>query len=85
MFEYIILSIYGHMLISGDLQFAYKACTSTTQWAWASREVTTYYNNNGSDIHSCLLDFSKAFDHIRYDKLVQKLLSTAVPPVIARS
>ncbi len=61
LFEYIILSIYGHMLTSGDLLFACKADTSTTQCTWAAGEVITYYNNNGSDIYSCLLDCSKAF------------------------
>ncbi len=66
LFEYIILSIYGHMLISADLQFAYKADTSTTQCIWAAREVITYYNNNGSDVYSCLLDCSKSFDRIRH-------------------
>ncbi len=44
----------------------------------------SYHNNNDSDIHSCILDCSKAFDHFRHDKLVQKLLSTVLPPVITR-
>ncbi len=73
------------MLTSGDLQFAYKADTSTIQYTWASREVITYYNNNGSDVYSCCLDCSKAFDHIRHDKLLQKLISTGHPLVITRS
>ncbi len=58
------------MLTSGDLQFACKADTSTTQCTWAATEVITYYNNNGSDVCSCLLDCSKAFDRIRHDKLL---------------
>ena len=41
LFEYIILSKYGHMLTSGDLQFAYKANTSTTQCTWVAREVVS--------------------------------------------
>ncbi len=73
------------MLTSGDLLFAYKADTSTTQCAWAAREVISYYNNNASDVYSCLLDCSKAFDRIRHDKLLQKLISTGLPPVITRS
>ncbi len=85
LFEYIILSIYGYILTSGDLQFAYKADTSTTQCTWAARDVITYYYNNGSDVYSCLLDCSKAFDRIRHYKLLQKLISTGLPPVITRS
>ncbi len=43
------------------------------------------YNNNSSDVYSYLLDCSKAFDRIRHDKLLQKLISTGHPPVITRS
>ncbi len=50
-----------------------------------SMGMTLYYNNNGSDVYSCLLDCSKAFDRIRHDKLLQKLISTGLPPVITRS
>ncbi len=73
------------MLTSGDLQFACKADTSTTQCTWAEREVITYYNNNGSDVYLCLLDCSKTVDSIRHDKLQQKLISNDLPPVITRS
>ncbi len=65
------------MLTSGDLPFAYKADTSTIQCTWAVREVITYYNNNGSDVY--LVDCSKAFDNIRHNKLLQKLISTGLP------
>ncbi len=73
LFEYIILSIYDYILTSDDLQFAYKADISTTQCTWAAREVITYYNNNGSDVYTCLLDSSKAFDCIRHDKLLTNI------------
>ncbi len=49
------------------------------------REVISYYNNNGSDVYACLLDCSKAFDRVRHDKLLQKLMSTGLPPIIIRS
>ncbi len=38
-----------------------------------TREVISYYNNNGSDVYACLLDCSKAFDRVRHDKLLQNL------------
>ncbi len=41
--------------------------------------------NNGPDVYLCLLDWNKAFDCIRYDKLLQKLISTGLLPVITRS
>lgn len=85
LFEYVILDLYGHLLISGELQFAYKHNASTTQCTWVAREVISYYNNNGSDVYSCLLDCSKAFDRIRHDKLLYKLIQTGLPAVITRS
>ncbi len=84
-FEYIILELYGHLLTSSELQFAYKSKTSTTQCAWMAREVISYYNNNGSGVYACLLDCSKAFDCVRHDKQLQKLMSTGLLPIIIRS
>ncbi len=80
-----ILELYGHLLTSRELQFAYKSKTSTTQCTWMAREIISDNNNNGSDVYACLLDCSKAFDHVRHDKLLQKLISTGLPPNIIRS
>ncbi len=83
-FEYVILNMHSDSLILINLQFAYKAGTSTTQCIWAAREVISYYNNKGSDVYCCLLDCSKAFDQIKHDKLLQNLVAKNVPPVIIR-
>ena len=37
------------------------------------------YINNGSDVYSCLLDASKAFDRVHYGKLFRILLSKNLP------
>ncbi len=50
-----------------------------------AREVISYYNNNGSDVYARLLDCSKSFYPVRHDKLLQKLMSTGLPPIIIRS
>ncbi len=84
LFEYVILDLYRPMLMSGNLQFAYKTKSSTTQCTWMAREVISYYNNNGSDVYSCVLDCSKAFDRIRHDKLMEKLVSIGLPPIITQ-
>ncbi len=49
-----------------------------------AREVISY-NNNGSDVYVCLLDCSKAFENVRHDNLLQKLMSTSLPPIVIRS
>ncbi len=80
----VILNMHNDSLISNNLQFANKADTSTTQCTWAAREVTSYYNNKGGNVYCCLLDCSKAFDQIKHDKLLEKLVAKDVPPVIIR-
>ena len=42
------------------------------------------YNRNGSNVYSCLLDASKAFDKIHYGKLFNVLLRKDVPFCIIR-
>ncbi len=76
--------MHSDSLISNNLQFAYKAGTSTTQCTWTAHEVISYYNNKGSDAYCCLLDCSKAFDQIKHDKLLEKLVAKGVPSVIIR-
>ncbi len=41
-------------------------------------------NNKGSDVYCCLLDCNKAFDQIKHNKLLEKLVAKDVPPVIIR-
>ena len=42
------------------------------------------YNRNGSNVYSCLLNASKAFDKIYYGKLFNVLLKKGVPFYIIR-
>ncbi len=61
-------------LKTSDLHFAYKAGMSTTMCSTVLREVVQYYKSNGSHVYGCVLDASKAFDRIKYDKLFEILL-----------
>ena len=45
-------------------------------------ETLHHYVNNGSNVYSCLLDTSKAFDRIHYGKLFTILLSKQVAAFI---
>ena len=53
-------------------------CTSIFQ------EVVNYYNRNGSNVYACLVDASKAFDRIKYSKLLQTILKRNLPGTIIR-
>ena len=47
-------------------------------------ETLQYYRNCGSNVFSCLLDTSKAFDRVHYGKLFNILLSKKLPICIIR-
>ena len=38
------------------------------------KEVVSYYNGRNTNVYACLLDATKAFDCVRYDKLFELLL-----------
>ncbi len=82
--EYVLLFKYEVYLSTSNLQFAYRENSSTTQCTWLSKEVIAHYNNKGSDVYSCLLDFSKAFDKLKYSDFFDRLLKRKVPPLVTR-
>ena len=48
------------------------------------KTTVRYYNDKGSDVLACFIDFSKAFDNVNYWKLFNKLLDDNVNIFIAR-
>ena len=84
LFEYVVLIIWGELLVTDSMQFGFKAGVSTTQCTWLVNEVTTYYMRRGTAVTACLLDCSKAFDKCRFDKLFSKLISKGLPPIVVR-
>ena len=65
-FDYVIIELYQNTLMSSDMQFAYKSQHSTALCSVVYFETLQYYKQNGSQVYSCLLDASKAFDRIHY-------------------
>ena len=49
------------------MQFGYKKVTEI-MCTLIYKEI--YYINNGSDVYSCFLDATKAFDRVNYGKLL---------------
>ena len=66
------------------MQFGFQKGSSTVQCTWAVQETISYYLRRGSDVFCCLLDFSKAFDKVNFDKLFQKLRERKFPAVCLR-
>ena len=83
-FDYVIIELYQNTLVSSDMQFAYKSQHSTALCSVVYLETLQYYRQNGSQVDSCLLDASKAFDRIHYGKLFNILLSRKLPAFIIR-
>ena len=79
LFDIIMFKNNGDKLNTSDLQFAYKKRMSTTMCTTIAKEVVQHYKENGTDVHVCLLDASKAFDKICFDKLFQRLLDRRFP------
>ena len=66
------------------MQFAYKSQHSTALCSVVYLETLQYYRQHGSQVYSCLLDASKAFDRIHYGKLFNILISRKLPAFIIR-
>ncbi len=67
------------------MQYAFKKDHSTVMCTLVLKEVINYYLNNKSDVYTCFIDATKAFDRIRYDKLFQILIKRGVPALTLRT
>ena len=76
LFDNVILLLYGDELQSSDMQSGYKPGHSTT--------LCALILNSGSNVYSCLLDASKAFDRVHYGTLFNILLTKCVPMSVIR-
>ena len=62
--DYCILILFEKEMSSDPLQYGFEKGCSTVQCTWTVMEVTSYFLRQGSDVFSCLLDFSKAFEFL---------------------
>ena len=83
-FDYTILDLCNDYFMTSDMQFGFKNKHSTNMCSLAYYEVINHYLCNHSNVYSCLLDASKAFDRVHYGKLFNILLYKKVPFVIIR-
>ena len=72
--DIVILERYKSTLCTSDLQFAFKVGHSTSMCTFVLREVVNYFVQRNTPVYCCLLDASKAFDRLRFDKLFSTLL-----------
>ena len=84
LFDWIFLLLFGEKLKLDDLQFAYQPGGSTTMCTWAAIETIGYFLRNGSEVFSCLMDMTKAFDLVQHSLLFQKLIFAGIPKIFIR-
>lgn len=82
--EILSMFIAKHTLDTSPLQFAYKKGLSTTMCTGLVTATVQHYNNNGSQVYAALLDMSKAFDMLKFDRLFDKTLKERGFPNILR-
>ena len=82
--DWVILLKYKDNLRSSELQFAYKEGHSTTMCTLALKEVVNYYTSRKGRVYCALLDASKAFGRVRFDKLFEALIKRNIPSSIIR-
>ena len=60
--DWIFILLFGINFGLNDFQFAYQAGCSTTMCTWAVLETVDWYLKNGSEVFTCAMDMTKAFD-----------------------
>ena len=83
-FDHCILILFENEMKCDPLQYGFEKVSSTVQCTWTVMEATSYFLRQGSDVYSCLLDFSKAFDKVTFCQLFKKLIERKIPFIILR-
>ena len=82
--DWVFILLFGVHFGLNDFQFAYQAGCSTTMCTWAVLETVDFFLKNGSEVFSCAMDMTKAFDLTLHSLLFKKMLAAGFPAVFIR-
>ena len=68
--DILVIERCSEQLMTSSSQFAFKSNHSTSMCTNVVKEVLSYYNGRNTSVYACLLDATKGFDCVRYDKLL---------------
>ena len=75
LFDYVIINLYDKKFKTSDMQFGFQRNHSTTMCSAIYMEIIIQYKMKGSNVYSCMLDASKAFDRVHFGSLFRLLLN----------
>ena len=84
LFDQVIINLFEENLYLDDLQFGYQSGVSTSMCTWLATESIGHFLRNGSEVFTCLMDMSKAFDMVQHSQLFKKLVDQGMPLIIVR-
>ena len=85
LFDYIFIELNVDSLKTGDMQFGFKRNHSTVLCSAIYIETINLYSvNEGSNVYSCLIDASKAFDTVHWGRLFKILIERNVSTLFIR-
>ena len=82
--DLVFLILFGASFGLNDFQFAYQVGCSTTMCTWAVVETVDYFLKNNSEVFSCAMDMTAAFDLTLHSLLFRKMLKAGFPPIFLR-
>ena len=83
LFDHVFMELSIENLKPDFHQFGFQSGLSTTMCTWSLTETINFFRNRGGSVFLCLMDLTKAFDHVKFGQLFNKM-DGKVAPILLR-